>query len=182
MHFNSDYYLYCFVIITTLFLIKCVFDYFRYSRSYKCFKVNPIFYKLIAGDAVNSKKGTLWHNFSTYTLAGRPDALFRHRIFFWYFILGELKSRQIRNNPPRVYDYVEVILDAGLVKKNYYFASVKIILKYKDKTKIIKFSRKNFQRLVNFMVRFSRCKSSNNLASIKHEAIELNHLIQKFIF
>jgi hypothetical protein len=139
-------------------------------------------YKLVAGDSIRSFRSTLHYDFHHVRLAGRPDALFRHRIFFWMFLLCELKSRQIKHYNPRVYDIVEVLLDAGLVKKNYLFSTVKIRIKYKDSVRHIRFNGYIFRQITDFLLVFDRHKLSNSLGAVKNRALELNNLIKNHFF
>jgi hypothetical protein len=179
---NNVYILYFAALILILFLIIVSAHYIKHAKSFKCFSVSPLWYKLIAGDSVKSYDQTLRHTFKNVQLAGRPDALFRHRLIFWKFLLCELKSRRISNYNPRVYDIVEVLLDAGLVKKNYLFSSVNIVIKYKDSSRKIKYNSDAFKQISDFMILFHKHKISNNLSALKFRAVELNMMIQKYFF
>ncbi|GAA5143606.1 hypothetical protein [Thalassotalea piscium] len=79
---------------------------------------------------------------------GVPDAIFRHLVKPKY-IVGELKGRRL--NPKakiRGYEYAQIMLYIGILKKKYWLSSVEGRLVYKDSVKHIYFERNLFNEII----------------------------------
>jgi len=80
-------------------------------------------------------------------IIGVPDAVFKH-ILLPRYIVGELKGRKL-NGHVRRYEYGQLMLYIGILKKKHFFSSVKGRLAYKDDIKYSDFEPRIFKEIIS---------------------------------
>lgn len=104
----------------------------------------PWYYITLSLD-IGGAKGRLY---SYKGINGIPDAVFKHCLLPRY-IVGELKGRKFGRAGMRKYEFGQLMLYIGILKKRYFFSSVKGRLSYKDKVLNVDYDKKIFSEIIN---------------------------------
>lgn len=142
-----------FIVISSLIAAWCSILCLSHRQTKKEFEV-PWYYVCTSSD-IGGNKGKL---IKYKNIVGVPDAIFRH-ILFPIYIVGELKSRTLKNAARR-HEIYQLQLYIGIMQKTKPLAFVRGVLAFKNTKIKQKGNRRLFRKLLSKRAALLRLKKA----------------------